>query len=273
MGTSGTLISGFSASKQAVGRTSCLALLILGIAAAAAPVPAAAWSEEPTAPEYSLSIVEGETTLPGRTDRSPPAATSEPRAEVVAEDHSTTARSWQQGTGSNGDVWLSQVPQVGDVVDARNAVRTPGRLGRLRRPALDGPDGLRRLDELLRTALPGNGSRRRAPTRWCPTPTATRRARPGGEAQVTALSGQSFARQLPDAPGVRQTVQAVERCKRPSPAGRPSPTPAERAPRGRLSRRPRRRPHLRRRPRCWARSSGCRGPRSHGCCGSAGPTR
>ncbi len=56
MRVSGISIPGFK-------RASCVAMLAFGASAVFA-APAAAWEEEPKAPEYSLSIVEGVTTLP-----------------------------------------------------------------------------------------------------------------------------------------------------------------------------------------------------------------
>lgn len=215
MGTSGTLISGFSASKQAVGRTSCLALLILGIAAAAAPVPAAAWSEEPTAPEYSLSIVEGVTTLP----EEPILSTSgyvRPRAEVVLKIFHNGALV-AKGTGSNGDVWLSQVPLVGDVVN----LETPS--GHLVGSVVY--DGLPSMDPTV-CAGSTNFSGQRSPGMevkgsaytLVSHPSYTAR-RPGEEAQVTVLSGQSFAGSFLMPLAFGQTVQAVEQLQSPLAGG------------------------------------------------------
>jgi len=90
----------------------CLALLVLGASALPA-VPAAAWATPPTHPEYSLSIVEGETTLPEysiahTSGRAPPGASV---AVSIIRSGVVVARS----TGTEG-AWMSQVPQVGDLV-------------------------------------------------------------------------------------------------------------------------------------------------------------
>src|ERR1700674_2780646 len=89
---------------------SCLALLALALLA----VPAHANSHGSEAPEYSLSIVEGESTLPeyqilstsGSVHPNAPVAVSIVRGGLVVARNS-----------SNGGVWLSQVPQPGDVVN------------------------------------------------------------------------------------------------------------------------------------------------------------
>src|ERR1700689_4635256 len=99
------------------GRASCVALLVSGACAVSA-APAAAWEEEPKAPEYSLKVVEGETTVPEESILSTSGEVRIPRDRNVQvtlrieHDGLTVA----QNTGSEGGTWLSQVPQVGDVV-------------------------------------------------------------------------------------------------------------------------------------------------------------
>ncbi len=101
------------ARKQALGRASCLALLMLGAGALVLPASAAAWGG-PKSPEYSLSIAEGVTTLPEESILSTRGSVR-PRAEVVLSIvHNGTVVA--KDTESEGDAWLSQVPQAGDVV-------------------------------------------------------------------------------------------------------------------------------------------------------------
>ena len=92
-------------------------------------VPALASGRRPQRhPEYSLSIVEGESTLPEDSDR-PHQRQCQPKAKVavsIVRGGVEVART----TGNNGDAWLSQVPQVGDVVKLESPNGTPVRLGR-----------------------------------------------------------------------------------------------------------------------------------------------
>jgi hypothetical protein len=118
-----------NAARTAVARTAGFSvrrvfaslLLALGLLALQA-APAGANSHNHEAPEYSLSIVEGESTLPeyeivstsGSVHPSAPVAISIVRNGIVVAAHS----------GSEGGVWLSQVPQVGDVVNLESPVGT-----------------------------------------------------------------------------------------------------------------------------------------------------
>jgi hypothetical protein len=93
----------------------CLVLSTSAVLAA----PAVANSHH-EAPEYSLSIVEGESTLPeyeivntsGSVHPSAPVAVSIVRGGIVVARNSS----------NEGGVWLSQVPQVGDVVNLESPV-------------------------------------------------------------------------------------------------------------------------------------------------------
>lgn len=98
-------------------RTACLALLALGaLAAPAAPALANSGHE---GPEYSLSIVEGESTQPeyaivhtsAHVHPSASVAVSIVRGGIVV----------ARDTGNEG-AWLSQVPQVGDVVTVESPI-------------------------------------------------------------------------------------------------------------------------------------------------------
>jgi hypothetical protein len=99
-------------------RAARVALLALGVLAAqATPALANSHSE---APAYQLSIVEGESTLPeyqivstsGSVHPSAPVAISIVRGGLVV----------ARGSGSEGGVWLSQVPLPGDVVNLESPV-------------------------------------------------------------------------------------------------------------------------------------------------------
>jgi hypothetical protein len=100
--------------RSALLRTACLALLACGALA----VPALANSHE-GGPEYSLSIVEGESTQPeyaivhtsAHVHPSSSVAVSIVRGGIVV----------ARDTGNEG-AWLSQVPQVGDVVTVESPI-------------------------------------------------------------------------------------------------------------------------------------------------------
>jgi hypothetical protein len=109
---------GLSTGKRLLGRASCAALLVLGFGAAL-PGAAGAWNE-PTAPEYSISIVEGETTVPAHSILSTSGSVNLPDTSKVQATLRITEPSGvtvAENTGSEGGVWLGQVvPQVGDYV-------------------------------------------------------------------------------------------------------------------------------------------------------------
>jgi hypothetical protein len=98
------------------GFVSCLAF---GAAVLAVPAVAAAAH----APEYSLSIVEGESTLPEE-------ALAHTSADV--QPHASVAITITRGgipvartSGNDGDAWMSQVPQPGDIVTLESPIGTP----------------------------------------------------------------------------------------------------------------------------------------------------
>jgi hypothetical protein len=103
--------TGHPANLHTFERALCLALATCGAAAALA-VPAAA--NTPAAPpKYSLSIVEGANTQPEDSIEHISASVS-PKAEVaVSITHNGLVVGQDKG---DGGAWLSQVPQVGDVV-------------------------------------------------------------------------------------------------------------------------------------------------------------
>src|ERR1700691_2982990 len=96
------------------GRASCSTLLILGCVALAVPASAGAW-EEPKAPEYSLSVTEGVTTLPEESilNTSGSVRPGVETALTIVHDNAVVAKD----TDLHGNVWLHEVPQVGDVVN------------------------------------------------------------------------------------------------------------------------------------------------------------
>jgi hypothetical protein len=95
-------------------RLRCLTLLALG-ACIATGAPAVTWANAPVHPEYSIAITEGASTSPelfpvAMTDgHVSPAATA-----VLSIIHNGTVVAMR--TDPNGDIYLDQVPQVGDVV-------------------------------------------------------------------------------------------------------------------------------------------------------------
>ena len=97
--------------RDAFGRATAFVLPTL---AAVAVCAAPAVADAPT-PEYSLTIVEGASTRPENSIQYVSAEASHPKAEVVVSiTHSGLVV--DKDTGEDGGVWLSQVPQVGDVV-------------------------------------------------------------------------------------------------------------------------------------------------------------
>jgi hypothetical protein len=194
------------------GRASCVALLVSGACAVSA-APAVAWEEEPKASEYSLKVVEGESTVPEESILSTSGSVRVPHTHNVP----VTLRIVHNGltvaqdTESEGQAWLSQVPQVGDVVylesPAGNVVGSVVY------------DGLPSMEPTVCAGSTSFSGQRSANEEvegsfytLVPKPTYTAHRR-GGEAQITSLSGASFAGNFltPLAPG--ETVRAVEHLK------------------------------------------------------------
>lgn len=74
-------------------------------------------------PRYSLSVIEGETTLPEYRQVASTGASVQPSAQIavsIVRGGLTVYRDVQE----NGSAWLSQVPQVGDVVTLESPVGT-----------------------------------------------------------------------------------------------------------------------------------------------------
>jgi len=169
-------------------RASCLALLTLGVGATASlGAPAAASATQH--PEYSLSIVEGVSTLP-EDQITHTSGSVEPQAPVVLSiihNGLVVARDSE----SRGNAWLSQVPQVGDEV----ALESPAGVT----VASVVYDGLPSMDPTVCASSINFSGQRTGGQKveggaytLVPHPSYTAR-RFAGEAQVTVLSGSSYA--------------------------------------------------------------------------------
>jgi len=179
------------------------------------PASAGAWNEEFTTPQYSLSIVEGVTTLPEESILHT-SGEVRPRAETVltlVHDGAVVAKD----TESNGDVWLSQVPEVGDVVDLETPAGHP--VGSMVY------DGLPSMEPTVCAGSMNFSGQRSAGMEvrgsaftLVPHPNYTAK-RPGEEAQVTLLSGQSFAGSFLTPLEIGQTVKATEQLQTPLAGG------------------------------------------------------
>jgi hypothetical protein len=209
---SGVPIPGFRAPKRALRRVPCTALLALGVGWVAAG-PAAAW-EELKAPEYSISVVEGESTHPLESILSTSGSVRLPHDKEVNAALRIVRGGLTVGeeTGSE-HVWLSQVPEVGDVVE----LEAPAGSGSIVGSVVY--DGLPAMEPTV-CAGSTNFSGQRSSNEEVegsyytvvthPTYTAHRR---GGEAQITSLSGSSFAGDFLKPLELGETVRAVEHLK------------------------------------------------------------
>jgi len=203
------------ARKQALGRASCLALLMLGAGALVLPASAAAWVEPPKSPEYSLSIAEGVTTLPEESILSTRGSVR-PRAQVVlsiVHNGAVVAKD----TESGGDAWLSQVPQAGDVVQLESpSGKLVGSVVYDGLPLMDPTvcAGSANFSGLLSAGEEVEGIYETLVPH--PSYTAYRR---GGVAQVTVLSGSSFAGSFLTPLALGETVKAVEHLQTPLAGG------------------------------------------------------
>ncbi len=102
-----------------------LALLVLGTSGLCAS-PAAAWNEESTTPHYSLSIVEGETTQPEHSIISTSGRGPENASVAVSIVSGGTEVSRASGEGG---AWMSSIPAPGDVVNLESPTGPQGRVG------------------------------------------------------------------------------------------------------------------------------------------------
>jgi hypothetical protein len=164
------------------------AFLALPALVAAAVFAAPAVASAPT-PEYSLSIVEGANTQPEDSIQHVSASASHPRAEVVVSiAHNGLVVEQDKG---DGGAWLSQVPQVGDVVTLESPVNV------IRGAVVY--DGLPSLDPTVCASSTNfSGQRSMGETveggYYTVVPhTSYFARRGGGQAQVQVLSGSAFA--------------------------------------------------------------------------------
>ncbi len=193
------------------GRASCAVLLVVGACAVFA-APAVAW-EEPTAPEYAIKVVEGESTAPEESILSTSGSVSLPHSHHVQ----VTLRIVHNGltvaqdTETEGGAWLSQVPLVGDVVVLESP--TGNVVGSVVY------DGLPSMDPTV-CAGSTNFSGQRSANEEVegsfytlvvhPSYTAHRR---GGEAQIASLAGASFTGNFLTPLALGETVRAAEHLK------------------------------------------------------------
>ena len=197
------------------GGFACAALL--GACALIAPVTASAAGH---GPRYSLKIVEGETTLPEYDQVASTSGSVEPSAQVavsIVRGGTTVYRDVQSG----GSAWLSQVPQVGDVVTLESPVGVT--IGS------DVYDGLPSIDATVcagSTNFSGQNSSGYTVEGFYLTDTTvidpyghvtgTRRTN-FSEAQVKSLSGTAFGGSFLAPPAIGETVGAIESLKTPLP--------------------------------------------------------
>jgi hypothetical protein len=196
-------------------RAVCLILLVLG----ACLVPAAAVMATPANPEYFLSVVEGETTRPEEPITSTSASVRHTRDVTVSivRGGIVVARS----SGNEG-AYLSQVPQVGDVVTLESPLGVLiGAVAYDGLPSLDPTvcagsvsfSGQRSTGETVEGGAYSFGSHTDpyGHTNFFRTGAA--------QAQVTVLSGPAFAGNFLAPLGIGQTVWASESLQTPLAGG------------------------------------------------------
>jgi hypothetical protein len=187
-------------------------LAALGIGTLVLPASAAAW-EEITMPEYSISVVEGETTVP-----EDPILHTSGYVHLPHTNHvQVTLRLVHNGltvaqdTESNGYAGFSQVPQVGDIVYLESP--TGNVVGS------DVYDGLPSMDPTVCAGSANLSGQRSAGEEVegsyetlvvHPSYVAHR---PGGQAQVTSLIGSSFGGNFLAPLALGETVNALERLR------------------------------------------------------------
>jgi hypothetical protein len=197
-------------------RTALLALLA-PLAALAAAGPAAATTQAP--PEYSLSIVEGVSTLPEESIVHT-SASVHPHAQIVlsiVRNNTIVARD----SGAE-NVWLSQVPILGDVVTVQSPPgNTVGSVIYDGLPSMDPAVCAGSVDFSGQRSAgqPVEGGYYTLVLHTDPYGHSSVRRTASGQAQVTALSGTAFGGSFltPLAPG--QTVWASESLQTPLAGG------------------------------------------------------
>jgi hypothetical protein len=179
-----------------------LTLLVLGASALCAS-PAAAWNT----PGYSISIVEGVTTLPEHSILSTSASVQPSASATLQIIHEGVVVA--QDTGEGG-AWLSQVPQVGDTVK----LESPSGSGQIVGSVVY--DGLPSMDPTV-CAGSINFSGQRTPgtevegSYFTLVPHSDYVAQHlGGVTQITSLTGSSFAGNFLAPLAVGETVSARE---------------------------------------------------------------
>jgi hypothetical protein len=172
-----------------------------------------AW-EEPKAPEYSINVVEGETTHPEESILSTSGRVAIPHAKEtqvklrLEHDGLTVAEDTEEGKSFEQGVGFSQVPQVGDYIYLESPVGNV--VGSVKY------DGLPSMDPTV-CAGSANFSGQRSENEEVEGSFFTLdvhpsyvRERAGGSAQITSLSGSSFAGNFLVPLQLGETVRAVE---------------------------------------------------------------
>ncbi len=237
-----------------VRRAAC-ARRVRGVGAALPPPP---WEEEPKAPEYSLKVVEGETTVPEESILSTSGSVRVPHTANVpghAADRPQRADRGARHREGRAGVWLSRSRRsVTSSISNRRPAPSSARSSTTGCPRWN-----RRSARAPRTSpasAPQTRKSKAASTRWCPPHL---RGAPPGRRSADHLALRRVVRgQLPDAPGARGD----------GPRGRAPEDLArrwrdlhlhqrERPPRGRLPGAARAAAATARRRRCRARSSSC----------------
>jgi hypothetical protein len=206
------ITAGAPVARSPILRAGCLtALTLLGGAGLFLPAPAGAAKP----PKYSLSIVEGETTLPEYSVAHTSAGV-EPDAEAVlsiTRNGTVVARD----SGDHG-AWLSQVPQVGDLVSLESPIGdTVGSFVY---------DGLPSMDPTVcsgSASFSGQNSSGQIVHGGYYTEEANPPYSPErtgyGRAQVTMLSGTTFGGSFLSPLAIGQTVYALESLETPLAGG------------------------------------------------------
>jgi hypothetical protein len=207
-----------------LGRTSCAVLLVVGVGVAL-PGAAAAWNE-PKAPEYSISIVEGETTVPAHSILSTSGSVYIPHAKevqiklrITEPDGLTVAENTNEGQGPEEGVELyNQVPQVGDPVYLESPI------GHI--VGVEVYDGLPSMDPTVCAGSMNFSGQRSSPEDVVKGSYETLVVHPsyvahrfGGDAQVPTQSGTSFAGSFLTPLASGETVKAIESVEKPLEGG------------------------------------------------------
>jgi hypothetical protein len=192
---------------------------------AATPGVAGAWSE-PKAPEYSISVVEGENTVPAHSILSTSGSVYMPQAKVVKvklritePDGLTVAENTNEGEGPEVGVWLgNQVPQVGDPVYLESPI------GHI--VGAEIYDGLPSMDPTVCAGSANFSGQRSSPEDVVKGSYETLVVHPsyvahrfGGDAQVPTQAGTSFSGSFLVPLAIGETVKAVESVEKPLEGG------------------------------------------------------